>query len=114
MRFQANRELTEDEKQQFAGLIGYAYRSAVRGEPIGSPISDSPYSFVVSADTTKSRRDDLGQALEEFEDLLPEIVQDGSPVRTTNRSGPGTEGTRLVEGLNDPNLKFEIYYDDIE
>jgi hypothetical protein len=113
MRLQANRPLSEAEKRQAAGLLGYAYRATVAGESIGDPESDSPYSFMVGADMTKSRRDDLGIALEEFEDKLPELIQEGSPVRKTNQAGPDTKGTRLVDGFNDPSLKFEIYYDDV-
>lgn len=113
MRFQANRPLTEAEKSQFASLVGYAYRGTIVGESIGKPQSDSPYSFVVSSDMTKSRRDDLGVALEQFEAQLPIMVNEGSPKRKTNQAGPDTEGTRLVEGFNDPNLTFEVYYDDI-
>ncbi len=111
MRIQANRALTEDEKSRFAGLTGYAYRATISGESLGYPDSDSPYSFVVSSDMTKSSRDDLGVGLEEFEDQLPRMIQEGSPVRKTNRAGAGTAGTRLVEGFNDPTLTFEIYYD---
>jgi hypothetical protein len=113
MRLQANRPLSENEKKQMAGLVGYAYRTTVAGESLGDPDSDSPYSFMVSADMTKSRRDDLGIALEEFEEKLPEMIQEGSPVRKTNQAGPGTAGTRLVEGFNDPGLKFEVYYDEV-
>jgi hypothetical protein len=113
MRLQASRPLTDEEKRRFAGLVGYAYRASVAGEPLGEPDSDSPYSFVVSADLTKSRRDDVGIALEQFEESLAEYIQEGSPVRTTNRSGPGTMGTRLVEGFNEPDLTFELYYDAI-
>lgn len=53
MRIQANRELDDDEKRRLAGLIGYAYRSTVAGEPLGDPYSDSPYSFVVSSDMSR-------------------------------------------------------------
>jgi hypothetical protein len=113
MRFQANRPLTETEKAQAAQLIGYAYRSTVAGESIGRPESDTPFSFTVSADTTKTRRDDIGMALESFETDLPGMLQHGSPVRTTDRAGAGTKGTRLVPGLNDPDLRFEIYYDSV-
>lgn len=111
MRFQANRPLTEEEQSQAASLIGYTYAATIRGEKIGYPKQDTPYSFVVSADMTKSRRDDLGDGVAEFEDQLPYLLQGGSPVRTTNRKG--AVGSRLIEGLNDPDLKFEIYYDDV-
>lgn len=113
MRFQANRKLSDDENRRFAGLVGYAYSATVAGESLSDPYPDSHYSFVVSADMTKSRRDDLGIALEEFEEQLPIMLQEGSPVRKTDRKGPGTAGTRLVDGFNDPDLKFEVYYDEV-
>lgn len=111
MRFQTSRPIDDGEMHQMAGLIGYAYASKVRGESLGEPVRDSPYSFVVYADTTKSRCDDLGEALQEFEEQLPAMIHDGSPVRTTDRNGPA--GTRLVLGLNDPDLTFETYYDSV-
>lgn len=111
MRFQADRRLTADEIAHCAQLIGYAYRAEVRGEPIGHPQQDTPFSFTVYADTTKTRSDDIGMALERFESTLPELLRDGSPVRTTDRSGPGTKGTRLVDGFGDSVPRFELYYD---
>ena len=113
IRLQANRPLTDDEARHVAGAMGYAYRATVAGEPLGMPQRDTPYSFVVSADTTKSARDDLGVALEAFEDMLPTMIDEGSSVRKTDRAGAGTKGTRLVEGMHDPDLAFEVYYDDV-
>jgi len=113
MRFQANRPLTPEEARQAAGAIGYQYRRTIAGEPLGDPHIDSPYSFVLGADMTKTARDDLGIALEEFEQDLDHAVINGSPVRKTDRAGAGTKGTKLIEGLNDPTLKFEIYYDSV-
>lgn len=113
MRFEANRPLTDDEMRQMAQLIGYRYAATVRGERLPDPERDSPYSFVLSTDTTKSRSDDLGIALEDFEEDLDGFVHAGSPVRTTDRAGAGTKGTRLVDGLGDPDLHIEIYYDDV-
>ncbi|KQP62885.1 hypothetical protein ASF47_17895 [Nocardioides sp. Leaf285] len=36
----------------------------------------------------------------------------GSPMRTTNRAGGYTQGTRLIEGFDDPDLRFDLYADD--
>ena len=113
MRFQADRELTPDEVAHCAQLIGYAYRAEVRGEQIGRPVRDTPFSFTVYADTTKTRSDDIGAALDRFETTLPELMRDGSPIRTTDRSGPGTRGTRLVEGFGASVPRFELYYDSV-
>jgi len=52
-------------------------------------------------------------ALEEFEDTLPTMINEGSPVRKTDRAGAGTKGTRLVEGMHEPGLTFEVYYDSV-
>jgi hypothetical protein len=112
MRIQANRPLNDEEMRKMAGLMGYAYRATIAGEPIGSPMRDSPYSFVVSSDMTKSSRDDLGMGLEDFEESLPRVLAEGSPIRKTNRAGAGTQGTRLVEGFGS-DLTFELYYDDV-
>lgn len=111
MRFQANRVLTDADIQRFAGLVGYAYRAEVRGEPMGAPFRDSPYSFTIGTDMTKSQSDDLGMALECFEESLHGMVAEGSPERKTDRAGEGTRGTRLVEGFGE--LKFDTYYDDV-
>ena len=113
MRIQSKRPLSDDDMQKAAQLLGYAYRAEVRGEPLGDPERDSPYSFVVYADTTKSSSDDLGIALEGFEESLPEMFADGSPIRKTDRAGAGTKGTRLVEGFDGDGFGFEIYYDDV-
>ena len=113
IRLEANRPLSDSEMQRAAQLLGYNYRATVAGESLGDPHRDSDRSFIVSADTTKSRRDDLGIALEEFEDNLATTLHEGSPVRTTDRKGPGTKGTRLVDGLHDSSLSFTAYYDDV-
>jgi len=111
MRFQVNRRITDDDARHLAGLVGYAYRSTIAGESIGSPEIDSPFSFIVSADMTKSSRDDLGMGLEDFEAMLPRVLAEGSPIRKTDRAGVGTKGTRLIDGFG-PDIVAEIYYDD--
>ena len=107
IRVQANLPLTDDDVRQFSQLLGYSYRKNVRGEQLSLPGQDTPFSFVVFADTTKSRRDDLGQAMQEFEEDLPRMILEGSPQRVSQNN------TRLVEGFNKPDLSFEIYYDSV-
>lgn len=111
LRVQANRPLREEEKNQLAGLLGYAYKTEVRGDGFSMPQSDSPYSFIVHVDTTKSRSDDLGHAMQRFENAIPDMILEGSPARKTNRTGP--IGSRQVEGFNEPDLSIELYYDDV-
>lgn len=110
MRFQSDRPISDEEIQRAAQVIGYAYRADVAGEPMGDPQRDSPYSFVIAADTTKSQRTDPDQALLDFEDSTRAMMRDGSPVRKTN-SAYGQAGTRLVEGFGEDAPHFELYYD---
>lgn len=55
--------------------------------------------FVVSWDLTKSRRDDVAWTLTDLETGLEAMLITGTPVRTTDRAGVGTKGTRKWAGL---------------
>lgn len=113
IRIQGNRPLTDGEVRQAAQLTGYAFRAALHGdEPVAHPERDSPYSFIVRADSSSSRSDDIVAAFDEFEQQLPTTLTEGSPVRKTDRQGPRTAGTRLVEGLG-AGLTFEVFYDEV-
>jgi hypothetical protein len=112
MRFQVNRPLTDEEFGRVAGLVGYAYRATIAGESVSPGAHDSPYSFIVHADMTKTARDDFGMGLEDFEEILPHVLAEGSPIRKTDRAGAGTKGTRLIEGLGS-DLTVEIYYNSV-
>lgn len=110
MAFVADRPISDEEMARMGQLVGYVWAAKVRGEAVGDPVRVDERSFVVPADSTKSRRDDLGQALGEFEQSLPATLREGSPVRSTNRAGAGTAGTRLVEGVGP--VSVGVYYDD--
>lgn len=107
MRIQANRPLTSEEVRHFAGLVGYSYAANISRDGLPEPAQDSPYSFTVYADTAESRRSDLAMAMEDFETELAGSILEGSRIRPTKGN------TRLVAGFNEPDLRFEIYYDDI-
>lgn len=109
IRIQADRRLTDEDRSRLASQLGYAY-ATTGGEPLGDPEADSDYSFVVSADTTKGRA--YRHLDDRFEEKLPGMIAEGSPVRKTDKAGPGTAGTRLVEGFGDDAPHVELYYDD--
>jgi hypothetical protein len=113
MRFQASRPLSNTDMDRAAQIVGYIYPATVAGERLGNPVRDTPNSFTLSADITKSRRDDVDQALSEFEQHLPEMFKDGSPVRTIDHTGAGTRGTRLIPGFNEEHLTFHLFYDSV-
>jgi hypothetical protein len=80
-----------------AALLAYIWQGPMRGEwsehtPV-EVIADHLYVF--SVDATKSQRDDVGDAWATAQRILSE----GTPVRTTDRAGSGTKGTRAVEGV---------------
>jgi hypothetical protein len=108
MRIQTNRPMNRDEMEQFAGLVGYTYKAEVRGEPMSDPQRDSPCSFLIGSDITKSSSDDTGMAIERFEDALKRYVVEGTPAYKTDRVGP--KGTRAMQAMP-ADLTFELYYD---
>jgi hypothetical protein len=51
--------------------------------------------FVFQLDTTKSGRDDVIDVW----DSVKQQLADGTPVRKTDKAGPGTKGTRKYQGV---------------
>ncbi len=85
--------------EQVDALAAYFFEGPFAGEYYGveSPDAIDGWGrlFFINADFTKSRHDDWGFAIEG----LWQHLQEGSPVRKTNRAGVSTKGTRAVEGL---------------
>lgn len=104
----APRVLSEDEISRVSGCIGYALRQVLAGEDLSLPeVHHTPVRTVLEYryDATKTRRDD--PCFDEAFGLAKRYVLEGSPVRTTNRAGTDTKGTRLVEGV--PGLEIGIF-----
>lgn len=104
--------LTDAQVYQAAGCIGYALRQVIRGEDLSEPgktsrKGKSGKTIVRFAyDVTKTQSDDV-DAGEAFE-LAALYVREGSPIRTTDRKGAGTRGTRLCEGIGAVNVEFFV------
>jgi len=84
-----------------ASIVGYAFR-ALAGEPCdltGSAHVNTTTEISISWDSTKSGSDDIGARLPEVIENLKTYLEHGTPIRTTNRAGEGTKGTRLVESM---------------
>lgn len=119
IRVQLSRPLKEGEDERLASMIGYAFKLALRpssgyGNNVDVMSKDTPYSVILEADTYYAGTSNMEYALQKFEKEVATIVQEGSPVRKTNRAGPNTEHTRAVNGFNDDSLSFEFYYDVVE
>lgn len=106
IRVQVGKELTGEEAEKVSQLFGYDY-AKTGGERGNSFEQDSPNSIIVYADTTKGR---AYQHLGEFMEELPNTLENGTPVRKTDRAGAGTKGTRLVDGMGDVGY-IEFYAD---
>lgn len=106
IRVQVGKELTEEEAEKVSQLFGYDY-AKTGGERGNSFEQDSPNSIIVYADTTKGR---AYQHLGEFMEEMPNTLENGTPVRKTDRAGAGTKGTRLVDGMGDVGY-IEFYAD---
>lgn len=109
MRIQASRPLTDDEVAKVAQLTGYTHRSTLNGEGLSDPERDGNAGVILETDNTKS----YGRKTrwDDFESKLNGILKNGSDIRTTNRSGEGTKGTRLIDGIGD-DVTFQLYYQD--
>lgn len=101
-----NQNVDDEQMMHLAGLTGYAF-SVLSGEGLSLPERVSENSFTLSTDFTKCRSKDHDGFINSINDMIAE----GSPIRKTDRSGPGTAGTRLVEGM--PGFSVEFYADSV-
>ena len=111
IRVTVEKWLTANEIAQVSGALGYALRSTLCGEDLSEPhIIQSHRAgqtvLLFSNDSTKSRRDD--PCFHTAFSVAREFVQYGSPIRTTNRAGIGTRGTRLVSGIGAATVRFAV------
>ncbi len=104
------RVLTDAEVSQVSGCIGYALRVLIAGEDLSDPMmilrTHGETYLTYWYDTTKGQRSARdGQAALE---LAAQYIVEGSPVRGTNRAGPNTIGTRLIQGIGPVALTFYV------
>lgn len=120
IRIQLNRPLVDSEEEQIASLVGYAWKTKMRPDKWAAAVEteevDSPYSVVLSVDLYRENpRSNEHRSLREFEETLHEYMSEGSPIRSTEKAGAGTKGTRLLGSLaGADDLSFEVYYDSVE
>lgn len=111
IRVEFDKELTVSQVLRAAGALGYALREHLVGEPLSLPrvaLSPDPNVTILEFeyDSTTSKRSDP-DFFEAF-DAAMDYIEEGSPVRTTDRRGPGTAGTRLVDGIGPVGMRFFV------
>jgi len=118
IRVVCDRRLDWPDIGRLAGCLAYALKATLAGEELGEPAVEfacSPaggsLAFTVvefAYDASRSIRTEP-DPIEAFRVAREYLLSGGTPVRTTNREGPGTQGTRLVEGLFSPcSLTFYV------
>jgi hypothetical protein len=109
-----DRVLTTEQSQQASGAIGYALREVLHGDRLSEPRmmvfaspSGSLYTVLeydYDSNTIISSQPDPPRAFER----ASQYIVEGSPLRLTDRSGPGTAGTRLVQGIGPVRVTFSV------
>lgn len=111
MIVRADRPLSDAEVDRIHHLIAYSLRCHLRCETIHKPVRINDNHLLFAVPTPTARRSEAMLGLEAFEDSLPNTLVEGTPVRTTDRAGVGTKGTRAVEGLGMSAPWLDLYYD---
>lgn len=119
IRIQLSRPLKDEEEDRIASLTGYAWKVKMRPDKWADPVEvetvDSPYSVILKVDLYRENpRSNEHRSLLQFEEELHDMFRNGTPIRTSNKAGPGTENTRLLNGLEGEDLFCEVYYDSVE
>lgn len=101
-----NRPLTDEEISRVAGALGYGL-STMKGEPLSDAdctVTSSGTTLTFEYDSTKCRR--TSQSVQEALILGAQYAQEGSPQRTTDRTGP--IGSRLVDGIGPAQITIDL------
>lgn len=96
----------EERQERIGHILNYAARASHRGEGLG--VSFNGRIATIGHDSTKARTS--SDHSDEFARSMADMLNEGSPVRKTDRAGAGTKGTRAVEGLGITG-NYHIYYD---
>jgi len=118
LRVLCDRRFDDAQVQRLAGCLGYALQATLNGPELSAPtaarIEPPTGSGVRAAFTLVEFAYDArlsGRTAPDYSEAFArarEYVRVGTPVRTTNKAGSGTQGTRLVEGLGTVNLSFYV------
>lgn len=90
---------------QVDGMTKYYFEGPFGAEYLYYHVYPAPSGkyYILSIDFTKSQSDDWGHAIYNRDGIgsVFDFYREGSPIRKTNKAGPGTKDTRKYEGFGD-------------
>lgn len=105
IRVQFDGSMSEQDVARVAGVIGYAHKMKLSTQRDGSledANEDTPNSIVVPIYAGSFNRTVYKEDIQEFHEHVKHMIIQGSPLRRDN--------TRLVQGIDNKDAKFVIYY----
>ena len=118
VRVLCDRRLDAGQIERLAGCLGYVFQAVLAGPELSAPCvarvqpaaeTDIRAAFTVVEFTYKARLS--GRTAPDYAEAFAkarEYIRGGTPIRTTNKAGAQTLGTRLVEELGAVNLSFYV------
>lgn len=101
LRVTSSEYLSAEQRARLQQIVGYAWASVIRGRTsLGEGrvlLEDDSVTFLSASFRLTNRRTDTALVWSEFVQAVTTYVVTGTPLRTSNRAGVGTKGTRLVE-----------------
>lgn len=112
IRASFDRALTTEEIWLVSGCIGYALRQWLRGNDLSLPLAQIGTLWGANTSTqlffNYDSSDCYGEHVQEAFDAAALYVEEGSPVRKTDRAGVGTAGTSLCQGIGPVGVVFHV------
>ncbi len=118
VRVLCDRRLDAGQVERLTGCLGYAFQAVLAGPELLPPcvariqpaeVTDIKAAFTLVEFAYEARLS--GRTAPDYAETFAkarEYIRGGTPVRTTNKAGAQTQGTRLVEGLGAVNLSFYV------
>lgn len=103
MFFEVNRDITDEELYQLTGLIGYLWRTTVKGERLTDVRRYNENSFEIVASLASSSSNTPLNRFDQFAQTLNDFIEEGSDVRN--------DGTQKVKGM--PNTSVTVWVDEV-
>lgn len=118
VRVLCDRRLDAGQIERLAGCLGYAFQAILAGPELTTPcvarVQPTETTDIKAAFTLLEFAYDArlsGRTAPDYAEAFAkarEYIRGGTPVRTTNKAGAQTQGTRLVEGLGAVNVSFYV------